>query len=248
MSDTPSLPRERIAPRRAAARTCVGSVLQLSHPIVDLLRRGRFGRQLPRASAQRKSPSQTASFAPSVTRPAAPPPGPSRPRDCRCCPTLGRRPGRFPISLSRAARASNGLGVAPHAETADHAHSRHALNLAEGVPQGVVRRRVADRLQGVARHVRELFVTQQRGQRGNRFLGGNTGQLPAGRRLLLERCIRKRSSSASSWAMRRGRQQNPPKPSIFCGFSTWWNSKVGQHDCGQKQCVFLIWKTFHMDG
>ena len=84
----------------------------------------------------------------------------------------------------------DGLGVAAHAETADHAQQRPALELAQGVAQGVVHRRIGDGLQGIAGHVRELFIAQQGGQGGDGLLRGDAGKLTAGGRLFLLGCAR----------------------------------------------------------
>ena len=88
-------------------------------------------------------------------------------------------------SCNSGASGIHALGIAPRAETADHAQPRPALDLAQGFAQGIVHRRIADGFQGVAGHVRELFVAQQRGQRGHRFLRADAGQLTASGRLFL---------------------------------------------------------------
>ena len=74
----------------------------------------------------------------------------------------------------------DGLGVAAHAEAADHAQQRPALDRSQGVAEGLVYGRVGDRLHGIAGHVRELFVAQQGGQRGDGLLCGDSGELTAG--------------------------------------------------------------------
>ena len=128
--------------------------------------------------------------------------GPGRPRACRSCPGPGRRPGPpRRRSASSLAIAGNGLGVAPHAEAADHAHQGPALELAQRVAERLVHGRVGNGLQGVAGHVRELLVAQQGGQGGDGLLGADAGQLAAGVGLLLQRRVR----------LEHGDQLGPPE-------------------------------------
>ncbi len=131
-------------------------------------------------------------------------------------------------SLEQSGQSIHGFGVASDAKTADHAQPRLALDLAEGIAQGVVDRGVADGFQGIACHVREFLIAQQGGQRGNRFLGGDAGQLPAGGRLFLNRRVR----------AEHGEQLG------FLGECV--SSDGGQQGCGQDQKFRLgVW-VFHM--
>ncbi len=88
-------------------------------------------------------------------------------------------------SVQQLGQELDGLGVAAHADAADDADERPALELAGRVAQGLVHRGIRDGLQPIAGHVGEFLVGQERGQRGDGVLGADAGQFAAGIGFLL---------------------------------------------------------------
>jgi len=74
---------------------------------------------------------------------------------------------------------ADGLGVAADADGADDADEELALELAERVAERVASRGVGAGLEGVAGHVCELLVAQQRGEGGHGVLAGAAGEQAA---------------------------------------------------------------------
>ena len=138
------------------------------------------------ASAQRRSPSQKASWLAAETlgrafRSAlAAAALPMLPRDlaAACATSLSG-------ALQEFGEEFHGFGVAADADAADDADEQPALELAGGVAQGLVHGGIRDRLQPIAGHVGEFLVRQERGQRCDGVLGADAGKLAAGVGFLL---------------------------------------------------------------
>ena len=82
-------------------------------------------------------------------------------------------------------KQGNGLGVAADTETADHPQPKSALESSQGRAEGGVHGRIANRLQGITGHVRQLLVAQQLGQRGDGLFSADAGELATGRDLFI---------------------------------------------------------------
>ena len=134
----------------------------------------------------------------------------------------GRRLGNLGVRVLEESRERRQrLFVVPHAHAADHADQESSLQLAEGVAQGGIDRGPGNRFQSVARHVRQLLVAQQRGQRGHGVGGPDPAEFATSVRLggelrvrfedldplcflFLARCLGQRGMQASA---KQGRHQ-----------------------------------------
>ena len=68
--------------------------------------------------------------------------------------------------------------------------SGRPFSLPSALAQGLVNRRIGNRLEPVPGQVSELLVAQERGQRRDTVLGADERQLAAGIGLVFQRCVR----------------------------------------------------------
>ena len=126
----------------------------------------------PSATAERTPSGAVASDASRAWAAASPPIRPS-------AKALDRSHVRVGILQPRD-QGVDGLRVAADAERIDHAHQQPALQLAQGLAQGGIRRFAGDRFQGDPRPGRKLLVRQERGQGRHRLLFPADRQVFAG--------------------------------------------------------------------